>query len=229
MGAVDFQLETIGPNRAKAWVVTVINPLLAGLARAQYYLNTRNWTWRYRTEWFEVLFPSAAMVAIPFHANLEDLVGLVEPARAAVQTYDRSLDALAERCAVAYQSLVADPEFVDRVKMSDESYEKDPVVAEQTRLREWWGALPREEAPNLAAERVVNRFRGDIYASDARFWETFGKDLVAFRDRPTHQVRFGEVDDSGAVALRSREAMEAALRSLRSDIGRKYDVPPVPV
>lgn len=221
-------MSDIGPNRARAWVVTVVNPVLSGLARAKFYLASGNWTWRYRTESFEVIYPPSALVPIPYHANLEDLLASQELIATSFAEYERSLEGLAGACASAHAGLVGNPAFQEAVRSATDRYGRDPEIAKRGDVA-WWGALPEEEASQLAAERVVNDHSGDPYATDAGFWARFGSELLAFRQDPGLRSLFDALEERGRSALASLSDVESKLTELRRRLGSEHDLPPVPV
>jgi len=220
-------------GRVVAWFLTVVNPILDGLRPIEYYLARRRWTWRYRTGFFEVLFPPKAIVPLHYHPNYDDFVDENPPVGNLASSYDKALRGLAESCAAAHEGLVSDPAFVREVEAADAEY---PPILEKSAprgayARSWWGGLQGDKKAHIVAERVVNNLDEDLVDqySDQLFWNSFRARFLEFRTRGAHKDRFERMNEVGIRALESGRALANSLKSIRSALARQYGVPPVPV
>lgn len=220
-------------ERVIAWFLTVANPILDGLRPIEHYLGNRRWTWRYRTGFFEVLYPPGALVSVRYLPNYEDFLSEHPQIASLASTYDEVLRQLARACREVHQALVADAEFVRAVEAAEADYPKAlESYSQKGRFsREWWGALPPDEKVHLVAERVVNNVDVDLdgYNTDALFWNSFRDRFLAFRDREGHRERFQNMYAPGDAALAAGRALASALKTVRSTLARAYGVPPVPL
>src|SRR5260221_14393297 len=116
------EVMPITHGRVIAWFVTVVNPIVDRLRTADYYLGLKRWTWRYRTGFFEVIYPTTALVTLPYHPNLEDLLGEYPTVAALMSAYDEAVMRLAEACTDAHAALFGDAEFGAAVEQADREY-----------------------------------------------------------------------------------------------------------
>jgi len=212
----------VGPSLAKAWVVTVINPILDGLRTGRYRLAQKNWSWRYRTGGFEYIWPIAGYVEVRYHANYEEFCRCYPRAARLISQHDEQLNRLAEALNQAYEQVLHLPRFQDTFRQAKERYEAN--------FAQVWGGLPEQDGPKLVAEHILNNITEPLYGyTDQSYWEQFGSEFLALREDPALRPTVEEIGKLGEQLARLVDALEIELKSLRSEYARKFDIPPVPV
>lgn len=205
-------------ERFKAWVYTVINPVLEGLRIESAFLSKKNWTFRFRSEDLEFVRPVDVYVEFPSQPNLEDFLESNPDDKQAMAGRDQSREVLREKCRKALAYLSGQEAFRQKVSSCWRLFTSADQFEEVVNMRE-------EEFHKLVAERIVNNISNlPEYYSDSRFWSRFKDELMQFRMGEILQ----EADQAGAQLQRSNDEVSARLRDTRKRLAEKYDVPFAP-
>jgi hypothetical protein len=206
-------------ERVKAWIYSVINPILDGLAIEAGFLEKGNWTFRRYNRDLEFIRPIPNFVTYQSRPNWDDFT-LSNPA--AMEKIDRRDDQrkeLRDACRAAFDSLVAKPDFVEKV---DECFRVFEVEApgETSRLTH-----PAVKPHEVIAELVVNNRAGvPDHTGIYPFWSRFREELMRFRAG----VEFDNADQAGLELRKRSEDLSLELSKTRSDLAAEYDVPWAP-
>src|SRR5271157_3500245 len=203
-----------GRERRKAWIYSVINPLLNGLGIERSFLERGNWTFRHRNRELELIRPLDAYVDYQSRPNWEDFIASNSGVAAPMREREARREELRQACIAAFDYLVADEKFgkeVSRCVATFPASERDSL-----------GAQP----DHLVAQLIVDNIRElpDHMFGHYGFWLRFSDELMQFRKGP----RFEDADRAGAELKRSNDRLSAELIKVRSGLAQKYDIPWAP-
>lgn len=220
--APETNSQTKGSARARAWLQTVVNPLLRTLPIEEDYLKREVWTWRFHLQQCELLQSCRDHVGGLYVENLEDLAARRPELAERMDAHDAKLDDLVRVLAEAERALVGNSEFVKAVEEARASH------AAQQPADAPWGAFKPDKLVPLAAQFVLNNVDPELArVSDStmrNFWFSHHAALRRFgqgyldRIRPVGKALLGEVI-----------ALQKALRAIRVELCDAFDLPPVPV
>lgn len=206
-------------ERFKAWVYTVINPVLEGLRIESAFLRKKNWTFRFYSGELEFVRPLDEYVEFAAKPNLEDFLESNQEDRRIMAGRDQARNVLREECRGAHAYLVGQEAFREKVSSCGDQF----TGAGEFRLEVTH--MPREEFHKLVAEWIVNNIRSlPEHYGTSRFWSQFGNDLMAFRNGEVFQ----QADQAGALLQRGNDEVSARLRETRKQIAEEHDVPFAP-
>jgi len=210
----------LGRERAKAWIYSVINPLLEALRTQSVFLNRRNWTFRFSSGNLEFIRPLQAYITYQGRPNWEDFIASNPSARERIENRDRQREELRNACNLAWHYLVGSEEFRQKVLMF-----LDQFRAEEPPANHRVSALPDEEFHKLVAERIVNDI-GDIPDNygDYRFWSRFRAELIQFGRGPC----FEQMEQAGLDLSNANDEVAAELARVREELASKLDIPWAP-
>lgn len=194
------------PNRdqVRAWLNTVIDPLLRSLRVEREFLSRPSWTFRPFIEDFEYLTPTANVFGTIYRANADQLARYVRRFGDLRERHDRALDALRTACRAAFDDVVRHDQL-------------------QALVAGW----PSEEAAAVASY-VVNGVRTlpSHYTRSAE-WNRRAPEFLAVRKLDELSGRFTAVDESGrAVALVVEEFIDFLSRQ-QADLADAHGLPAV--
>ncbi len=203
-----------GRERAKAWIHSVINPLLDGLRIEASFLAKRNWTFRQHSRDLEFVRPARAFLDYQSRPNWEDFTASNPKIQERLLHRDERREELRKPCSAAFDELIGVKEFQQEVLHCLTVFQQ----AEGGNL----GQVPQ----NVVAELIVNNVAElpDHY-SYHRFWSRFGAELL-------RRFRIGEgfdhADQAGLELKKSNDDLSAELMKVRSDLAEEYDIPWAP-
>ena len=213
--------QTIKPGRerCKAWIYSVINPLLDGLRIEASFLARRNWTFRRYNRNLEFIRPMQAFVAYQSRPNWDDLMTSNPPVRASVDEREARREDLRKACNAAFEELIEVQEFQSKVSEYLNAFVKESGEIAASIFN------PKIEPYEGVAEIIVNNVveLPDHYGPHL-FWSRFRDDLIQFRRGP----KFEYADQAGLKLQRSNDDLSAELIRLRSDLAAEYDIPWAP-
>ncbi|HME00199.1 MAG TPA: hypothetical protein VKM93_23065 [Terriglobia bacterium] len=212
-----------GRERRKAWIYSVINPLLNGLGIEASFLERGNWTFRQQNGELELIRPLDAYVDYQSRPNWEDFIKSNSDVAPPLRDREARREELRKACRAAFDYLVTGEKFGDEVSRCLASFraaergalgqQNDDAVAESI------ASYSRE-----VAEFIVNNIRGTPGYAYREFWPRFGDELMQFRKGP----RFEEADRAGAELKKSNDILSEGLIKLRSSLAEEYDIPWAP-
>jgi hypothetical protein len=210
----------LGRERGKAWIYSVINPLLEALKTQSVFLKRRNWTFRFSSGNLEFIPPLHAYITYQGRPNWEDFIASNPSARERIENRDRQREELRKACNLAWHYLVDLEEFRQKVLTS-----LDRFRAEEPPAYHGVSGLPDEEFHKLVAERIVNDI-GNIAEDyrDYRFWSRFRDELMQFRRGPI----FEQMEQAGLELGNCNNEVTAELARVREELASKLDIPWAP-
>jgi len=208
-----------GRERCKAWIYSVINPLLDGLRIEASFLARGNWTFRRYNRNLEFIRPMQAFVAYQSRPNWDDFTTSNPTARGRLGDRDARREDLRKACNAAYEALVTVADFQRKVSECLNTFvketAKDPASIFNPNIGPYEGV----------AEIIINNVAElpDHYGAH-QFWSRFRDELMPFRRGP----KFEYADQAGLKLQRSNDDLSAELIRLRSDLAAEYDIPWAP-
>ncbi len=204
-----------GSQRVKAWVYSVINPLLEALQGENTLLATENITWRYHTQRMEFMLPTREHIQPSARPNYDDLLRGYADVKPQMEQRNLKLEVLSRVAVGCWEHLTK----YDLLK---------PIV--EGLLRQWkeegnpypGGAVPEEEFWLLIAEHVMNNAQELPYHYTNRaFWSRFRQNLLAWRIADP----FSKLEKSVADLVKSNETLVDRLDRARSSLCEEYNIP----
>lgn len=93
-------------EQVRAWLTTVIAPMASALAIELERASRGNWTFRCETQDFELLWPSERMIAVPYLANLAQLLRYGADLKELCQDHDGALTKLLGAAKRAFEQVI---------------------------------------------------------------------------------------------------------------------------
>jgi hypothetical protein len=217
--AMETQTTRPGKERCKAWIYSVINPLLNGLEIEKSFLAKRNWTFRRYNRDLEFLRPFRAFVDYQSRPNWDDFVASNPTVRGRVEQREARREELRKACNAAFEGLVKVTDFQRKVSECLNAFLKETSSDRASIFN------PNIEPHQGVAEIIVNNIAElpDHYGPHL-FWSRFRDQLMPFR----RGLSFQRADRAGAELERSNDVLFAVLTKLRSNLGKEYDIPWAP-
>jgi len=208
-----------GKERSKAWIYSVINPLLSGLEIEKSFLVRKNWTFRRYNRDLEFIRPTSSYVDYQSRPNWDDFVTSNPTVRGRVEHREARREELRKACNAAFEELVNLSEFRHKVAACLNAFVSETAANRASIFH------PNIEPHEGVAEIIVNNMTElpDHYGPHL-FWSRFRDELMPFRRGPGFQ----RADRAGAGLERSDHVLIAVLSKLRSDMGKEYDIPWAP-
>ena len=213
--------KTRGPQRGSprvaAWISEVLNPLRDSIQVEIGFLESGNTTWRYHHGRPEYLRPLEEYLAPEARFIFRDFVQANADGRKQFLQHDELFEALVTAAALAYNTLMNQGVFVDRVRERLAEFRGAPLEPGYP-----GGAIPEEDFPKLVAERVVNEIQDVLpHYSDAEFWERYHTELLTFGQGP----EFQNLRASCAALLKQDRNLHGWLAKNSFRLCEKYYVP----
>jgi len=201
-------------ERRKAWIYTVINPLLEGLRIEETFLARNNWTFRRYNRELEFIRPARILIGYKSVPNLEDLTASKPDMGEAIKDRETRREKLRAGCEAAFEALIAEPDFRQRV---DNAKRESPGEARTLEHP----AVPFYE---VVAEAVVNHGGVPSHAGFYPFWSRFQSEFLSLRIGPA----FEAADQAGREFRECNDDLERKLTQLRSALAEDDDIPWAP-
>jgi hypothetical protein len=205
---------------ARAWLDTVVTPLMDGLRQANFFLMRQNPTWRWRQK--VCAFVSFCVEYVPqqYQPNFDDLCRRNAEVKAAIDAHNAALGELHASLEQAHKTIALSPAFADAWARARDNYGKNP-----------WGSTPEPEGVYEAAECVVNRVPTTDLShnySYAEFWMKYGMSLI----KAARDAAASNLDESSRLIVAVGAAGAHIMKVLENERARLCDtlgIPPVPV
>jgi hypothetical protein len=207
-----------GRERRKAWIYSVINPLLEGLRIEAAFLGRENWTFRRYNRDLEFIRPVRILIGYKSIPNLDDLTNSKPATQKAIERRDAQRDKLRDACRTAFDALAASPDFQRKVSDALQIVESE-TPGETSRL-----IHPAVKAHEVIAELVVNRGGIPDHAGTYPFWSRFRSEFMPFRVG----AEFDAADQAGRELEKCNNDLALELKQLRGALAEQYDIPWAP-
>jgi hypothetical protein len=207
-----------GRERRKAWIYSVINPLLEGLRIEATFLARENWTFRRYSRELEFIRPVPILVGYKSIPNLEDLTTSKPETQKAIERRETQREKLRDACRVAFDTLAADPDFQRKVSDALQAVESERPGEAKALVHP---AVPFHE---VIAEVVVNKGGVPDHAGIYPFWSQFQGKFLPFRLGSA----FDAADQAGRELEKFDNDLAVELIQLRSVLAEDYDIPWAP-
>jgi len=233
-----------GTERVKAWIYSVLNPLMEDLRAENKLLAKKNITWRYQTAEMEFIKKARDLISPSARPNYDDLLRSRPDLQPSMAERDAKVETLQQAAHTCWKFLTDDDWFQSHTELNLQTWlnEGNPYpdlprrVKDYTQkiLQEWTeeglsypgGAVPKEEFWLQVAEYVMNNIQTLPYHySSQKFWHRFQMIFLIFRHAPT----FSELEKAILKLQRANEKLIETLDLTRSQLCEEYDVPAAPI
>jgi len=208
-----------GSERVKAWVYSVLNPLMEALRAESLALSKKYITWRYTSAEMEFIVPTRDLISPTARPNYDDLLRGYPELKPPMLRRDEKVSALLESALKCWEHLT-------RYKFLQ------PIV--ENYLKQWseegnpypGGAVPKDEFWLLIAELLTNN-AGDLpfHYTTKPFWSRFRQNILPLRAG----LPFSELEKSITELKKTDEALIESLDQARSNLCDEYDIPAAPL
>jgi hypothetical protein len=193
-------------DQMRIWLATVLSPMLRALDVELEFVERHNWSFRCDSQGFEYLWPTAMMIAVPHHANAEQVFRYHPSVRTSAASHDRALAELRESCQKAYEKLAQSSSFSKLTVPGDDQ------------------AAARRYFP----ENVINGLRDlPSYYMFADFWKAHGGEYLNLRSDPSLAPSFKSLETRGDSFRREVVALRGSVKKLQESIADEAGLAPV--
>lgn len=217
----------IGQRVVKAWLRTVINPLLVGLDRELPFLNGGNATWRFQREEFEVVGNYYLNVEPVYLPNFEHFMDL-NPDFVVLHTiYMEEREDLRKACLQLQHDLEASNGLRELYRRLTDA---NSLKKLDTSLSDLFGAYPEERHLSYLAELIVNSTPElPSYYVIHPLWNAHRDEFLLLRS--SSEVRDPAIAQRKELdGLRDQNIkITTELKRVRNILVQSYDIPPVPI
>jgi hypothetical protein len=214
-----------GSERVKAWVYTILNPVIDSLRRETELLKSGNLSWRVHSRRCEYIRPIAELIDANQQPNLEDFLAEHPTFADRFTQHDSALAALEKATTESVQLLLKAPGFQEQVRKCIENYEAMlPFNPTHPDLRDLPGKIAEYIAEFIANNSKALPRHYTLYAFWKEYAEGFQHYSAGFDETKHHNVR-GKAQELLAVS----EQLRVDLEALRLSLVREYDIPAAPI
>jgi hypothetical protein len=206
-----------GTERPKAWIYSVMNPLMEDLLAENRLLAKKNITWRYQTAEMEFIQKTRDRVSPLARPNYDDLLRGLPLLRQKMEERDKKVEALFQVAQGCWKQLTAYFRVQVEQPLKQWTEERNPYPG---------GGTPEEEFWLLIAELVMNNIE-DLpphYTSRA-FWSRFRNNFLEARYSPN----FSQLEQTITELKKANEVLIEILDQTRSQLCEEYDIPAAPI
>jgi hypothetical protein len=208
-----------GSERVKAWVYSVLNPLMEALRAESLSLSKKNITWRYSTGEMEFIVPTRDLIQPTARPNYDDLLRGEAAIKPQMEDRDGKVERLRGAASECWKQLTeySGLQYLVEKQLKQWREEGNPYPG---------GAIPEDEFWLLIAEHIINNAAElPFYYTNRPFWSRFGQSLLASRvGQP-----FSRLEESIRDLKKSDETLIKVLDLSRSKLCDQYDIPAAPV
>ena len=185
------------------WLYRVLNPIVHGLAAESARLRRRNLGFQPVDRKLDSLIRIGAMVSPSQKPNLEQFLRRYPDLRSRFEAHDEMLTGLEQRAGIAYDQLIASPEFETLT-------------------------IGRETKRPALAQYVVNSVQRlpEFYELFAD-WQEIGARVLALREAPLLASAFSALADEIVRFDKEAAFLESELTQMRDDLADEYGLPAV--
>jgi hypothetical protein len=214
-----------GSERVKAWIYTILNPVIDSLRRETELLKIGNLSWRAHSRRCEYIRPTSELIDASQQPNLEDFLAEHPAFGDRFVQHDAALASLEHAATEYVQGLLKASSFQERVNRCLENYDAQlPFNPAYPDLLD-----RRNEVPEYVAEFIVNNSSSlPRHYAMYSFWkeyakvfqDDFGGFTEAAHDNLTHKTQ---------ELLGISDQLRIDLEALRLTLVREYDIPAAPI
>ncbi len=214
-----------GSDRVKAWVYTILNPVIDSLRRETELLKSRNLSWRVHSRRCEYIRPIAELIDASQQPNLEDFLAEHPTFADRFTQHDSALAGLEKATTESVQALLRASNFQEQVNRCVANYEAllphNPTYPDLLEVR--------GKIAEYVAEFIANNSRSlprhyTLYAFWKEYAEGFQQYSAGFDETKQHDLR-GKTQELLAIS----EQLRVDLEALRLTLVREYDIPAAPI
>ncbi len=206
-----------GTERAKAWIYSVLNPLMEDLRAENTLLAKKNITWRYQTVEMEFIRQTRELISPSARPNYDDLLRGVPPLRQAMEKRDGKVEVLLRTALECWKALTG--YFRSQVESSLKQWKEEGHLYPG-------GATPEGEFWLLIAEHVINNIEElPAHYTSRAFWSRFRGNFLRARYGNT----FSQLEQATVELTKANEVLIEILDQTRSHLCEEYDIPAAPI
>lgn len=208
-----------GSERPKAWIYSILNPLVEDLRAENTLLTKQNLTWRYQSAEMEFIVPTRDLIQPSVRPNYDDLLRGCPDLKPAMDERDEGVKALQQAALTCWKHLTAYRSFGPNVEAQLKQWKREgnPYPG---------GGVPEDEFWRLIAEHVMNKIEELPYHYSSRdFWSRFRQTFL----NPRYHSFFSQLEKAIADLKRLNEALIETLDRTRSRLCEEYDLPAAPI
>ena len=206
-----------GTERVKAWIYSVMNPLMEDLRAENKLLSKKNITWRYQTASMEFILSTRDRISPAVRPNYDDLLRGLPALRQEMEKRDEKVETLLHAASECWKQLIAcfRPQVEQCLKQWKE--EGNPYPG---------GGTPEEEFWLLITEQVINNVEElPAHYTSRDFWSRFRADFLTFRSGH----HFSQLEQTIAELKQANKILIETLDQIRSQLCEEYDIPAAPI
>lgn len=223
-----MNIPQVKPNKAKAWFITVLNPIINALESEIRLLTLNNWTYDSRIKNFYRIKPIEYWVDSQYLPNLSDVLKKIPELKPDFDKHDCTLSSAIKTCNELYNAITHSSNIGD-IKV---------ITSHDATLSELVKISP-EGVTNNIAELLINNIEivdeANVYKPlFVRLEQTGVTPISSLRssligDTPSAKQAYVHLQDIGTELLNICKALQKNLDNIRTQISDEADVPIVPI
>jgi hypothetical protein len=206
-----------GTERAKAWIYSVLNPLMEDLRVENTLLAKKNITWRYQTAEMEFIRQTRELTSPSARPNYDDLLRGVPSLRQKMEERDGKVGVLLQAALECWKALTV--YFRSQVEhwLKQWKEEGNPYPG---------GATPEGEFWLLITEHVMNNVAElPVHYTNRAFWSRFRENFLSARSGRS----FPQLEQAIFELKKANGVLIETLDQTRSHLCEEYDIPAAPI
>ncbi|MDP2842627.1 MAG: hypothetical protein Q8O06_03175 [Acetobacterium sp.] len=212
-----------GPERAKSWVYTVINPIEDGILYENNLLKDFKITWQWRTKKTEFIRQCSDYVNTSYFRNYIDFSGTQygKMLMKQMKIHDEYVVKLNSKATEAAKALKDDVTFTDLVITNLRDYRVSNV-------NDPYGSLKAEEFYTVIVEYLINNIDElPEHYTTSKFWNLYKASFYAIRngDRENLKHNYSELENIIKELFNYNESFLLYILKIRKEICDKYSIP----
>jgi len=218
--------QRIKENVAKAFVYTVINPILEGIKSELSWLQQKKYFWQFQSRSFEYIFPIVAHVGIRYFDHLELFQSYYPEISSLMRSHDEKIEELSSLLSNAYDEIIKLDDYKSKFEEARKNWE-----AKGKDFNNIWGAYQSSYGLNIIAEFSLNNRQEldpTLYRT-APFWNEYRNEFLQVRQNEKIKAYIDKMDIKTDEIIKIVENLCLELKTLRNEYAAKYDIPPIPL
>lgn len=207
-------------KQVMAWLYMVVGPVIEGLKQECYFLGElKTPTWRFRQKRCEFIRPISEYVDASQYPTLGQFLRYNPDEKKLIEAHDFTLKELEMVATATHSGLVKLPELQALIKKIE------------TEFKEWRGAYPIEDGPNLLAENVINLAAiSELprHYTNAEAWKKYGQEALFLRRSLAVAKDFERFQKALDELTTCSSKLKDSLSDLQDHLADEYGLPPAP-